>query len=409
METAYTDAAGRTHGVGPFLNRGAGTLTDLTLYPGVYTWGTPVTIPTDLTLDAQGDSNAVWIFQISGTLGIDADKKVILSGGAQAKNIFWVVADETTLQPRSVVEGTILDQTGIALQDGATLHGRALAQSAVTLIGNMVSIPTTTATATSKTGVYRSGVGFYLKMDNPSANTAWNSLTDKSLIWDNAAGDHPIVGDWNNDGTKKTGVYRSGVGFFLKMDAPSANTAWNSATDKSLIWDNAVGDLPIAGDWNNDGYTETGVYRSGVGFFIKMDAPSANTAWNSATDKSLIWDNAAGDLPIAGDWNNDGYTETGVYRPGVGFFLKMDAPSANTAWNSATDKSLIWDNAAGDLPVAGDWNGDGTLKTGVYRPGVGFLLKMDAPSANTAWNSATDLALVWDNANGDLPVAGNFV
>ena len=94
----------------------------------------------------------------------------------------------------------------------------------------------------------------------------------------------------------------------------------------------------------------------------------------------LAWDNAAGDLPIAGDWNGDGLTDTGVYRPGVGFYLKMDNSST---WNPSTDVYLAWDNAAGDLPIAGDWNADGLTDTGVYRPGVGFYLKMDNSST---WN-----------------------
>jgi len=94
---------------------------------------------------------------------------------------------------------------------------------------------------------------------------------------------------------------------------------------------------------------------------------------------------------------------TGVYRPGVGFYLKMD----NTGtWNPSTDVYLAWDNAASDRPIAGDWNADGRTETGVYRPGAGFYLKMD----NTGtWNPSTDVYLAWDNAAGDRPIAGNFV
>ena len=76
-----------------------------------------------------------------------------------------------------------------------------------------------------------------------------------------------------------------------------------------------LNDRPIAGDWNNDGRTETGVYRPGAGFYLKMDGGSS---WNPSTDVYLAWDNAANDRPIAGDWNNDGRTETGVYRPEPG-------------------------------------------------------------------------------------------
>ncbi len=194
----------------------------------------------------------------------------------------------------------------------------------------------------------------------------------------------------------ETGVYWPGAGFYLKMDNGST---WNPTTDMYLAWDNAANDLPIAGDWNSDGRTETGVYRPGAGFYLKMDNIST---WAPSSDVYLAWDNAANDLPIAGDWNSDGRTETGVYRPGAGFYLKMDNGSA---WNPTIDVFLSWDNAANDRPVAGDWNSDGRTETGVYRPGAGFYLKMDNGSA---WNPTTDVFLSWDNAANDLPIAGDW-
>ena len=133
MQTAYTNAAG----VAPTVTGlGGGSLIGQTLAPGVYQWSSNVTIPTNLVLS--GDSNGVWIFQISGTLDISAAMQVVLSGGAQTQNIFWQVAGQTTLGTTSVFYGNILDQTAIVLNTGATLNGRALAQSAVTLDGNSV-------------------------------------------------------------------------------------------------------------------------------------------------------------------------------------------------------------------------------------------------------------------------------
>ena len=133
METAYRNAAGRTAGV---TELGAGNIGGLTLAPGVYKWSSGVRIPTDVVLAGSADS--VWIFQIAGTLGISSAKKVILQGGAQAKNIFWQVAGATTLGTNSTFNGTILDKTNIALQTGAVLNGRALAQTAVTLDANAI-------------------------------------------------------------------------------------------------------------------------------------------------------------------------------------------------------------------------------------------------------------------------------
>jgi len=137
METAYTDAAGRTNPTATEL--GAGNIGGMTLVPGLYKWSSDVKIPTNLTLS--GDANGVWIFQIAGNLTVSSGVHIILSSGAQANNIFWVVAGQTTLGTADVFNGNILDQTAIVLQTGAVLNGRALAQSAVTLDANSVIVP----------------------------------------------------------------------------------------------------------------------------------------------------------------------------------------------------------------------------------------------------------------------------
>src|SRR5450756_62855 len=139
METAYTAAAG-VIAPAPVVELGAGNIGGMTLAPGVYKWSTGVTIPTDVTLS--GGANGVWIFQIAGTLDIATGKNIILAGGAQASNIFWQVAGAVTLFPTSHFEGNILAQTNIVMQTGATLNGRLLAQTAVTLDANTVSAPT---------------------------------------------------------------------------------------------------------------------------------------------------------------------------------------------------------------------------------------------------------------------------
>src|SRR5664280_238201 len=138
METAYTAAAGVT-APAPVVELGAGNIGGMTLAPGVYKWSTGVTIPTNVTL--AGGANDVWIFQIAQTLDLSNGMQVNLSGGAQAGNIFWQVAGQTTLGTTSVMNGTILDQTAIVLNTGATLNGRALAQTAVTLDAATVSTP----------------------------------------------------------------------------------------------------------------------------------------------------------------------------------------------------------------------------------------------------------------------------
>lgn len=140
MQNAYTDAAGRAPDV---TELGAGNIGGLTLSPGVYKWGTGVTIPVDVTLS--GSANDVWIFQIAQGLNISSAAKVVLAGGAQAGNVFWVVAGQTTIGTSAVFNGNILDQTAIVLNTGARLNGRALAQTAVTLDGNAVTTPSSSS------------------------------------------------------------------------------------------------------------------------------------------------------------------------------------------------------------------------------------------------------------------------
>lgn len=143
MQAAYTDAAGR---INPdFLNLGAGNIGGLTLTPGLYKWTTAVNIPTDVTISGSPDD--VYIFQIDGALTMGSAVKIILSGGVQAQNIFWQTAGAVTFGTTSHFEGIILGQTGINLQTGATLNGRLLAQTAVTLQMNTVTAPLNTLVA----------------------------------------------------------------------------------------------------------------------------------------------------------------------------------------------------------------------------------------------------------------------
>jgi hypothetical protein len=137
MQAAYTDAASRT--TPDFLDLASGEIGGETLAPGLYTWGTGVTIPAEVTI--AGGATDVWIFQIANDLDLSSATRVTLSGGAQAKNIYWQVAGGVTLHANSHFEGIILSQTGITLQTSATLHGRALAQSLIAIDDNAITAP----------------------------------------------------------------------------------------------------------------------------------------------------------------------------------------------------------------------------------------------------------------------------
>jgi hypothetical protein len=150
-QAAYLELEGMPPGANPGAN-----LASLTLAPGVYTApaGSFLIEGGDLTLDAQGDANAVWVFQMATTLtvggpGAAAPQSIILTGGAQAKNVFWQVGSFATINAAGggTMVGTIISQAGAALSTAGnvnllTLNGRVLSLGAsVTMVNTAVNVP----------------------------------------------------------------------------------------------------------------------------------------------------------------------------------------------------------------------------------------------------------------------------
>ncbi|HEV7231634.1 MAG TPA: ice-binding family protein [Bacteroidia bacterium] len=139
LTAAYNDAAGRTSTNIVTLS---GNIGGLTLTPGLYKSTSSLAVSSgDLTFDAKGNANAVFIIQIASTLTTTSGRKVILSGNAQAKNIFWQVGSSATFGTTSVFKGTIMAMQSITFDTGATLDGKALARTgAVIMSGNTIVI-----------------------------------------------------------------------------------------------------------------------------------------------------------------------------------------------------------------------------------------------------------------------------
>jgi len=140
LTAAYNDAAGRTSTDIVTLS---GNIGGLTLTPGLYKSTSSLAISSgDLTFDAKGNAEAVFIIQIATTLTTTSGRKVILAGGAKASNIFWQVGSSATFGTTSSFKGTILAMQSITFNTGATLEGRGLARTgAVTMAGNTIVNP----------------------------------------------------------------------------------------------------------------------------------------------------------------------------------------------------------------------------------------------------------------------------
>lgn len=151
LVTAYNDAAGRPATV---IYPAASELGGLTLLPGVHQDSSSFAITGTLTLDAQGDSNAVWIFQAGSTLITAASSTVSLINGAQARNVFWQVGSSATLGTHSIFRGTILALTSITMTTGAMIEGRTLASNGTVTFDQQIGfLPT--PEAPRFTAIYR--------------------------------------------------------------------------------------------------------------------------------------------------------------------------------------------------------------------------------------------------------------
>ena len=158
----------------------------------------------------------------------------------------------------------------------------------------------------------------------------------------------PLVGDWNGNGTDTTGIY----------NYTTANFSLGSGLNISF---GISGDIPITGDWNGNGYDTIGVFRpSTAQFFLDYD--------NDGVSDTNATFGVIGDIPVVGDWGGDDDDNIGVFRPNHSdtgltmFFLDLDNSGGSA------DQSVAF-GEPDDLPVIGDWDGDGDDNIGLYRPG----------------------------------------
>jgi len=138
LVSAYNDGAGRPPGTVE------NDLSGMTLPPGVYTSGSTMSIAVSgvLTLDAKGDANAVWIFQVGSSLTVNNSAQVLLINGAKAANVFWAVAASSTIGTNASFKGSVLAVASNSVGTLSVVEGRLLSETGqVTLLSNTVTVP----------------------------------------------------------------------------------------------------------------------------------------------------------------------------------------------------------------------------------------------------------------------------
>ena len=238
---------------------------------------------------------------------------------------------------------------------------------------------------------------FYLDLNG---NGVWNGASVDRQYNFGITGDNPVTGDWNNDSKSEIGVFRPSTHLFY-LDY-NGNGVWNGAAVDRQYNFGISGDIPLSGDWNDDTKSEVGVFRPLTHLFY-LDY-NGNGAWNGAAGDRSYNFGITGDLPVAGDWNNDGISEIGVFRPSTHLFY-LDY-NGNGAWNGGvTDRQYNF-GITGDIPRPGDWNADGRTEIGVFRNSTHFFY-LDY-NGNGAWNGASVDRQYNFGITGDIPISGKW-
>ena len=247
-------------------------------------------------------------------------------------------------------------------------------------------------------GVYRPTTGqWLLRTSNTSGSP---NLT---FTFGGQPGDLPVAGDWNGDGRTDLGIFRNGT--FLRgvlTTTPACFRCFSVTTVEPIdpVQFGQAGDRPIAGDWNGDGIDDIGVYRSNTStFLLRIPGKSivivpchgCPSETHSTFTTFTAQFGSAGDLPVTGDWEGDGKDTIGVFHDGV-FLVTSDF--------FETSGSSVF-GFIGDLPLAGDWTGTGRGRLGLFHPSTAAM------SLETKLGEGPDINFTFGSAS-DLPVAGHW-
>jgi hypothetical protein len=257
-------------------------------------------------------------------------------------------------------------------------------------------------------GVFRPSTGqWFLDVGNKD----WSNNPVAGISF-GTAGDVPIVGHWLGGLTDYIGVWRPSTGtFYLSLN----NQSWDGSTtsDSTLLVFQlgSAGDTPVVGAWQGTGIDHVGVWRPGTQgqWFLDLN----NTSYVSNGSPNLIYISnygSTGDIPVVGKWLADGVDRPGVFRQAQGlWFLNLTDQAFNPS-NPTASNVFQW-GSAGDTPVVGDWNGDGISDVGVFRPSdatFGGKASWYLDQGNVAWNNSVPptIAPFQFGDSHDLPATG---
>lgn len=203
------------------------------------------------------------------------------------------------------------------------------------------------------------------------------------------SGDQPIVGDWNGTGTDKPGVFRASTGQFILQI---------SALKTITVNFGGAGNIPVAGDWDGNGIDTPGVFNPATGQWQLTNGINGQNTTNSFPTANFTFTlGQNGDIPVVGDWDGDGFDGVGVFRPGNSNWI------LSNGFQGTVDITPFIFGSLGSKPIAGDWNGDGIDSVGVFDQNIGQMLLTNKASIK----ATADITCSFGQ-NGDIPLAGDW-
>ena len=206
-----------------------------------------------------------------------------------------------------------------------------------------------------------------------------------SFVYGNPS-DVPFAGDWDCDGVDTPGLYRRSTGQAFLRNSSSTGPA-----ELTFMFGNP-GDVPLAGDFDGDGCDTLSIYRPADAGVHVINELGRDGGGLGRADQSYRFGNP-GDVPFAGDWDGDRIDTIGLRRHSDGFVYLTNEHAAGAA-----DVSYFYGDP-GDLPIAGDWDGDGFDSVGLHRPATATTYLRNSNSTGVA-----DMTI----PGAGMPVAGDF-
>jgi subtilisin family serine protease len=211
-------------------------------------------------------------------------------------------------------------------------------------------------------------LGTQFSFNTPSLNN------NTALLWTlpNGTRFNPPQADFDGDGKSDVGIYRSGT-WFISRSSDGGLTA--------LEWGGAPQDIPVPGDYDGDGKTDIALYRDGT-WFIRRSSDGGQPV--------IVWGGAPQDIPVPGDYDGDGKTDIALYRDGTWFIRRS---------SDGGEPVIVWGGAPQDIPIPADYDGDGKTDIAIYRDGTWFIRRS---------SDDRQPVIVWGGAPQDIPVPGDY-